>query len=163
GLFWWNTRTGSPASLAHKKLEEADRLAEAGDLEKAAALYRDVGQEDPPIADEAAERFKNLLETRLEQASLRTIKAVVRLAVSWPVSSNLQLVAYERGLQLAADRGKDDPHTAAAVLETIRGVASDPPEFARRWRSLLEEWRAAHSEDLELVCALAVACEYQGD
>src|SRR5262249_37376321 len=99
----------------------------------------------------------------LEQASLRTINAVVRLAVSWPVPSNLQLVAYERGLQLAADRGKDDPHTAAAVLETIRGVASDPPEFARRWRSLLEGWRAAHSEDLELVCALAFACEYQGD
>src|SRR5205085_2633819 len=40
GYLWWNVRTDSQAVLARKQVEEADRLADTGDLKQAASLYR---------------------------------------------------------------------------------------------------------------------------
>src|SRR5262249_12396216 len=64
GLVWWNGRVASPASLARKQIAEADRLAAAGEVEKAAALYREVGRDNTEAAGEAAERFVDLLNDR---------------------------------------------------------------------------------------------------
>src|SRR5205814_864617 len=50
GFAWWNVRTNSEAARARKKVDEADRLAEAGDLEQAASLYREVGQGNTGVA-----------------------------------------------------------------------------------------------------------------
>ncbi|MBI1917931.1 MAG: hypothetical protein HYS12_24825 [Planctomycetes bacterium] len=163
GFVWWNVRTNSEAALVRKKVDEADRLAEAGDLEKAALIYREVGQGRTTVAAEAVEKFKGLLGDRLDRASLRTVNTVLRLAVAWPEFPDVQAIAYERGLKLVEEKGKDNPREAAAVLEAISFVAPEPAAFARRWRSLLEEWGAARSEDLELVTALARACEFQRD
>jgi hypothetical protein len=163
GLFWWNVRTNSEAALARKKVDEADRLVEAGDLEQAASLYREVGRGNTGVADEAAEKFRDLLGERLDRAPLRTVNAVVRLAISWVGWPDIQVVGYERGLKLVEQKGKDDPRAAVALLDSLCLAATDRPAFGRRCQTLLESWGAARSDDLELLIALGRACELQGD
>ena len=44
GLVWWHNHTSSPEYQARKKLAEADRLAEAGEVDEAGKLYREVAR-----------------------------------------------------------------------------------------------------------------------
>src|SRR5262249_61764776 len=67
GLIWWNAHTGSAEYKARRKVEEADRLAEAGELDRAASLYREVASGPTEHAVSAATKFKAQLEEALDK------------------------------------------------------------------------------------------------
>jgi hypothetical protein len=116
GLIWWNSHTGTPAYKARQKVEEADRLAEAGDLEQAATLYREVADGSTEHAGTAAVKLKGLLKEPLDRASARTAAGTLRQAVAWQARPALWEELAERGLELARKKGEDEPQDALAIL-----------------------------------------------
>jgi hypothetical protein len=81
GLGVWIHHTGTPEYQARKKMAEAERLVEAGDVEKAAQLYREVARGSTSEAAPAAGKFKDLLGEPLAGVSLEKGTRVIRMGI----------------------------------------------------------------------------------
>ncbi len=163
GLLWWTSHTNSPTYKARQKVEEADRLAEAGDLEKAATLYREVADGTTEHAGSAAAKFKGLLKEPLDRASAQTTARVLRLAVAWQSRLDVREGLAERGLELARKKGADEPQDAVAILDAIEPLHPKREEYLKLRRSLLEQAVAKAPQDLEPAVQLALVYEAQDE
>ena len=163
GLGFWINHTQSPEYQARKKLAEADRLAGAGDVEKAAQLYREVARGSTPQATPAAGKFKDLLDEPLNGVSLEKGSRVIRLGIEWSNRGDIQTLARKRGLELAQTKGEAEPGQALAMLELLEPAAEKKEEFAREKQALLERLADRHPGDIEVASALAVVWEQKGD
>jgi tetratricopeptide (TPR) repeat protein len=163
GLGVWINHTSSPEYQARKKVAEADRLAEAGEVKEAAKLYREVARGSTSEASPAAGKFKDLLNDPLDRVPLEKCVRVIQMGVEWDGRSDIQDAAFRRGLELAKAKGEAEPRQALIVLELIAPLAEKKDAFVQEQRPLLEKLAAKQPDDIEMLSALAVVCEYQGD
>ncbi|OWK46845.1 tetratricopeptide repeat protein [Fimbriiglobus ruber] len=162
GGIGWTVHTNSPEYQAGRKIDEADRLAAAGQHGKAAGIYRDVltgptpkaaadarGKlaalfDDPgPPADQAPEVFRVALDLGRRNQS--------------PVPD-----LYDRGVRLAQSRAADDPSAALDLLETVSPLAPKPADILALRRELLEKLVASRPTDPAAASRLAVVYEATG-
>src|SRR5262249_46278145 len=163
GLIWWNAHTGSAEYKARRKVEEADGLAEAGELDRAASLYREVASGTTEHAVPAATKFKALLKEPLDKAPAKMVAGVLRVAVSWQPRPDVQEGLAQRGLDLARTKGEDEPQDALAILDVIERLQQKREDYLKIRRALLEKVVAKSPDDLERIVQLAVVCEAQDD
>lgn len=163
GLLCANLNTPSPDNALRRQLEEGDRLAERGDIAHAARHYLEVAAGDSDMANQATERFRNLLAAPLDAAGLDDAVEVFRVALSWPRESSLRDQLAQRGLELLAVRNAVDSRSGIALLDLIGPTAPDRDAFLRERRKLLERWHAAAADSLDIVDALALTYEQMAD
>jgi tetratricopeptide (TPR) repeat protein len=163
GLGLWINHTNSPEYQARKKVAEADRLAEAGEVKEAAKLYREVARGSTSEAGTAAGKFKDLLGGPLDGVSLEKALPVLRMGAEWDRRKDIQATTFQRGLALAKDKGTAEPQQALAVLDLIAPLAEKQDDFAKERLPLLEKLAASHPDDVAIVSILAVTHERLGD
>jgi hypothetical protein len=163
GRHFWLERVHSPEYVAGQQLVEADRLAEAGQQGKAAALYRDVMAGNTSHAAPARSKFVQLLDAL--PATPDDTAAVLHVAVDWQQQTKQTLVPnlFERGMDYAKQHTEDQPKGALAVLDVIAPLAPDAEACNAQRRALLERLVAQSPDDPDLASRLAVLYELQGD
>src|SRR5205807_365294 len=108
GVWTWDKYTHSPGYVARQKLQEADRLAESGQVEPAARLYRDVAVGDTEHAAAAAEKIDHLLDRVADQTSSAEVVAVYGYAVEVQPRRNVPGL-FGRGMEWVKKHGASDP------------------------------------------------------
>jgi tetratricopeptide (TPR) repeat protein len=159
----WNHYTGTPDYLAARKIDEADRLAEAGQLAKAAPLYADVAGGKTGVAAQAGDKLKALLDGPVAAAAPDEAAAVFKVVASRPgragaTASDL----VDRAVAWANARGGEDPAGAARVLDTVAGLAPRADDLNKARQHFLEQAVARQPDDVELASQLAVVYEARG-
>src|SRR5262249_9010830 len=164
GLIWWNVHTGSAEYKARRKVEEADRLAESGELDRAATLYREVANGPAEHAGPAMTKFKALLKEPLGRARAKMFAGGVGGAVSWQPRPDVQEGLAQRGLDLARTKGEDEPQDALAILDVIEQPLQPKREDCLKVRrALLEKVVEKSPDNLEFLVQLALVYEEQGE
>jgi tetratricopeptide (TPR) repeat protein len=162
GWWWWTAVAGSPAYLAGRKLDEADKLLAAGQPRRAAEMYREVLLGNTEHATTARTKLTQLVQSPPEAPE--DAAAVFRIALDLQ-RQNRSLVSdlYQRGAALAAKHAGADPRGALALLEAVAPAAPKQEEHRTALRRLLERLVVADPNNVEVASRLAVVCQEQGD
>lgn len=162
----WSAYTGSPEYRAAQKLAEADRLAEAGDLQAAAEHYRDLATGTTSQAQPALAGFTRLLETHARQADANAVADALVVAVKLQTGRHQLAVVPDlvgRGIALADHHKEADPQGALRILEAVAPLGEQQEDLLARRRALLGPLVEAHPDDMELAVELALLAEQEGD
>jgi len=161
GFFGWYKYSHTPDYLAGRKLAEGDRLAKAGQVVKAAQLYREVAFGGTDRVNEAMVKMKDLLEGPVQQASPQDAAAVFQIAVElrerWGGLEDL----FDQGMQLAKKHAAGDPQGALAVMEAVAPVARDTERLNAELEKLLEPLVEKEPDNVDYASKLAVVYERQ--
>ncbi|HEV3255319.1 MAG TPA: hypothetical protein VG013_00435, partial [Gemmataceae bacterium] len=159
GVRLWDKYTHSPGYLARQQMEEADRLADAGQVAPAARLYRDVALGGTEHAVAASAKVGGLVDRVAEQASSEEAVAVYRCAVEVQQRREAFPNLFGRGLDWVKKHGASDPRGALALLDVIAPLAPDETALNAARRPLLERVVARDPADPEPASQLAVIYE----
>jgi tetratricopeptide (TPR) repeat protein len=130
GLGWWHHYTHTPDYLAGQKLDEADRLAAAGQLVPAGRLYRDVAQGTTKRARDAVTRFKGMLDGPVARAQPAEAAAVLAIAAELKDKIDPKDLTH-RGLELAKQHAGSDPRGALVLVDTVAPLLPDDADTAK--------------------------------
>src|SRR5262245_57127831 len=164
GWFLWSRYTGTPNYQAKQALSRADALAEKGDVEEAAKLYRDIGSGPSDQAKVAVDRFRDLLGGPLDRATLPQCIAVFKLAAEWSDQPDLREDLVERGLELAKSKGDADPLKGFEMLYLVMALAqSDRAQVLKSAQAISAGWTERHPDKIEVLTNHAWLLNLQGD
>jgi tetratricopeptide (TPR) repeat protein len=158
----WTAYTSSPDYIARRDLAEANRLAEAGEVGKAADLYHSVAGSGTVHAQGAQQRLLEIANGQLERYSAANVAGVLRNVVA-PGHGVVDAALVDRALALAASRTADDPRGALSILDAVAPAAKDPARLAARRGEVLEKIVARDPGDVDALSDLAVVYEGQGN
>jgi tetratricopeptide (TPR) repeat protein len=163
---WHHAYTSSPAYIAQRKMEDARKQADAGQLGRAAVIYRQLALAGADQAENAQAALVDLLGTRLDQAALTeaapVIEAAARVARGGRQSSLAPADVADRGLAVVTARGDSDPRAALAILDTVRPLVIDTRRVDDKRLPLLRKWAASEPKNLDAVVPLASILEQAG-
>lgn len=123
GLVLWLNHTGSPEYIAGQKLAEAERLATAGELGRAAELHREVAFGATSQARSAQKKFQELLDGPVANADLAEVLKVFAVAVEMHKRFGEPADLAARGTALARKHAANDLRTAVKLTELVLPVA----------------------------------------
>lgn len=162
GGIWWTTYTKSPEYAAARKLQDADRAAEAGQGGRAARLCREVMDGKTTKAEEAKQKLAGLIENPPGPPSEAT--EVYKVAVDLHRENRCPVRdLFARGKTLAERYVENDPAAALGLLEMISPFAPDQEAELALRRELLEKMHARDPNNIETVSRLAAVYEAKGD
>lgn len=130
GVSAWDSHTKSPDYVAGQKLDEADTLAKAGQIGKAANLYREVAIGSSEKASDAAGKLKGLLEGPMASAPAEESAKAFRTILDVQKFGRITIPApelFQKGLALADRQAATDPKGARRFWKSwgpCRGIAT---------------------------------------
>lgn len=131
------TGGADPQAAVTAALDQAHALVEAGDVESASALYRDIARHDP--GNGAA--FGGLLRCLIQTGAVAEAKRI--LATLPPeVARHADVVAQQTKLDLADQAGRLGP-----VAQLARRVQDNPADHQSRFDLALAEFAAGHQQE----------------
>jgi tetratricopeptide (TPR) repeat protein len=159
----WEHHTHTPAYIAQKKLEEGDRLAEAGNLPGAAQLYREVALSPSEHAGTGGQKLQSMMEGPAMQAPVADAAEILKVAVEMQGKPNAPGKVLERGIEISSKHADADPHGALLLLNTVAGLSKNPKDLLPTRRKLLERLVPADPQNSDLASQLAVVYESQDE
>jgi Tfp pilus assembly protein PilF len=158
----WHYYTSSPGYLARQKLAEADRLAEGGELARAAALYREVATRDTGESQRGVEKLKALLDGA-DRAPMGEAAGVYAEAVNLDRTRSIKFANLPERAVERIDQDLDaDPRGALALLDAVGERFEDPTKLEAHRLRVLKKLVAREPEDPEAASRLALIYEKQG-
>ncbi|OAI48398.1 hypothetical protein AYO44_07125 [Planctomycetaceae bacterium SCGC AG-212-F19] len=163
GWSFYHSHASDPANIAGKKLSEANSLAEAGQVGKAAPLYGEVMAGRTLHSVAAREKVKHYIEN--PPGSLEDAAAIYLVAVESQRQGNAAIVPdlFAKGSALVNQHAPVDAKGALALLEAIAPLAPQPDAVLAQRRDLLEILVKQQPDDPELASRLAVLYESQNE
>jgi hypothetical protein len=159
----WIIHVRSPEYAIQRQLEEADRLAAEGQVEKAALGYREVARSSSPKASTAARKLRGLFDGSVQSATPQQAAGAFRVAVEMRQQLGLPADFFERGHKLAEKYAKTDPAGALALLNAVAPMAPDAKAGLPLRRQVLEQLVKAEPRSPEYLSQLAEVYEAQGE
>jgi len=155
-------RSRSPAGQAARLADEADEMAERGEIVDAARRYRGALLTSYDSADRVRDGLRRLLDGPVRECGASEAAAVLTVVRELqernrPVRVVDDLVP--RTLALAQHHEASDPRGALRLLEVVAGLDPAP----ERRRAALERLVVLEPQDLDAVGALAVILEAAGE
>lgn len=166
GIRVWSSYTNSPDYIASRRLAEADRFLESGELAKAARLYREVAVGSTGHTAAARDKFNVLLQGPVREAAPTQAAEVLQIALEMHEQAEGSVDpagVLEVGTELVDRFEKPDPRGALAVLEVIAPLALDTDELIVKRQGLLEAIVRREPDDPEAASQLALIYEAQGE
>jgi tetratricopeptide (TPR) repeat protein len=161
GLFIWNKHTKSAEYQAKKKLQEADRLRQAGKPGQAARLCQEVAEGSTDQRRKGVDAITDMLNDPELQAKGDAKEMATVFKSAWEVREEPGALKdlFERGEKFAKARMEGDPDACLEILETVEPAAPNLEAPLPLKQKALEKLSAAHPGDLELLGKLAVVYE----
>jgi hypothetical protein len=153
----------SAGYAARQRLAEADRLADEGQLEKAARAYRALIVEHSPQEVSARAHLWDLVNRRLEAAPAGEAAGALAVAVELRKQSGAPADLFDRGLKLATKHTEPDPRGALRLLDAVAPAAEDPKADLGVRRPLLERLVKAEPGSADFAGKLAEVYEMVGE
>lgn len=156
----------SDSYIAKRKIDEADRLFEAGKVGEALPLYEAVAvgaTESAPVALERISRQVDQPDGRLKPADVAAVyrsAAQLSQAGRWPKGP---AGLYDSAMARANQQAATDPRAAVMLLEVVSPIAPKGDDPTALMRQLLERIVAETPGDVEMVSRLAVLLEGKGE
>jgi hypothetical protein len=162
GVIFWLNYTGSVEYIAGQKLDDADRLVAAGELGKAADLYRQVATGKTSHASSARQKFLALFDGLVSKAPIEEALRVFAVAIDMHERFQEPPDLPARGLQLAQQHAPTDPRGALKLANLVAPLApgNDPLDQFRI--GLLTKMVQESPEDPEPAVELALVWDSPG-
>ncbi len=157
----WEWHANRPETIAAKALAEGDRLAEAGQVGKAAQKYRKVAVELPSQAGTALDKLQALIDHRLDAADTRGVCEALAIAVDIQRVKQESVNLVEKGVEQSQRRADADATGALAILAVVEPLAPADAKLLAVKLDLLQKAVASNPEDLDAISGLAQIWEVQ--
>lgn len=166
GWIGFQTWYFSDAAIAARKLREAERLAQQGEVGKAAAIHQELVLTDAPnqhIAEFTLFQWlSNPPEKARPQDRVEIWRAAVALSRAGRQMFREDLLA-TTAVELAGAIADAEPKGALALLEESARFVADPKARVQQTRPILERIRQKLPGDLGSAVQLAITYELEGD
>ena len=163
GGWAWHGYTHSEKYLARQQMEEADHLAEAGQVGKAARIYLVIAAGTTEHATAATEKIGGLLGDPAMKAPRRKPRRPSMSPSRWRDATQPCIPTCSSVPTLwSASMSKRTRGGAVLVLDAIAPIAPDKQALLVRQQMLLEKVVAAEPGDVDTAVKLAVVYEGQG-
>lgn len=161
GFGYWSSVYNSDDAKAGRAIAAAERMADEGDLDGAAAEFHRIGAGLTKHAPRARQALHDLLEKAVADGDTDEARKVLEIVVGMHLAGTADwgTEVPERGVALASRLQEDDPAAALEVLDRVADVASDEPrpENERSVReTVLQKLVAADPGNVEYAASLAV-------
>ncbi len=168
GALGWHLYTTSADYVAGQKIVEADELAAAGKLTRAAQVLRPIAQGDTSHAYDAQQKLGQLLDT--PQAAPAELAGAFQVAVELQRSGQTIDRLIERGVEQVTKHAAS-PRGALQILDVIARFAQENPQPQAKGLAdvpnvrlaLLEKILAKEPGDLDAISDAAVIYESRRD
>jgi tetratricopeptide (TPR) repeat protein len=150
----------TPDYKAGKRLDEADEFAKAGQLVKAAQIYREVATGTTSHAGDARTKLKDLLKEPAEKADPAEAGGAFKVAVE-PGQQLGEKEILDRGVEIAAGQQDSDPRRAFAVLDAVSQLDAKDKRLAELRQKLLLRLVDLEPNNVEYLSQLALIYEGQ--
>lgn len=157
----WDIHTSSPAYKAEQEIKRAAQLFKAGEIVKAAGIYRQ--QVSGPSGTVARKGLQESVEACLNSDKAQTVAAGLHLLVGVPANVNqpapLVPDSFNRGMSLVAKFRPADPEGALSILAETSSLDPKSALVKPLKMELLKESITAKPENTNRVVELALLYE----